>query len=87
MVRQPTFRTGKDVDRHSLSTDSGESHGRMHQMLISYVRAEAAQHALELKKALTAEGFAVYLVSRRSQPSVFPVGFLHFPHIVAQLFS
>ena len=34
------------------------------QILISYVRAEAAQYALRLKEFLTDDGFSVYLVSQ-----------------------
>ena len=34
------------------------------QVLISYVRAEAAQHALDLKEELSHLGFSVYLVGK-----------------------
>jgi hypothetical protein len=33
------------------------------QILISYVRAEAAEHAVRLKKSLNGLGFSVFLVS------------------------
>lgn len=41
----------------------GDVTGSVKQILISYVRAEAAQHALRLKQELSALGFTVYLVS------------------------
>ena len=57
---QLTFRSGKDVTRE-INLSNEEHLGRK-QILISYVRAEAAKHALQLKRALTEAGFGVFLV-------------------------
>ncbi|XP_064630200.1 uncharacterized protein LOC135489044 isoform X1 [Lineus longissimus] len=61
LVRQLTYHSSKDVGRRTSQEVEVENHGKMHQILISYVRAEAAQHALDLKKALTDIGYTVYL--------------------------
>jgi hypothetical protein len=57
-----TYHSSKDVGRRTSQEEEVENHGKLHQILISYVRAEAAQHALDLKKALTDIGYTVYLV-------------------------
>ena len=44
-------------------TTSCRDKARSKQILISYVRAEAAEHALRLKRSLTRSGFDVFLVS------------------------
>ncbi|XP_059145474.1 uncharacterized protein LOC131932566 [Physella acuta] len=58
-----SFTSSKDINR--LSTDDLAprplSTQDSKQLLISYVRAEAAEHALNLKRKLTDIGFSVYL--------------------------
>ncbi|KAG1660946.1 hypothetical protein GQR58_021785 [Nymphon striatum] len=56
----PTFgqETVKDFERKKVEKDMGVAKP----ILISYVRAESAQNALEVKKELTDLGFSVYLV-------------------------
>lgn len=56
---QLSFRTVKDFERKKVEKDMGVAKP----ILISYVRAESAQNALDLKKELTELGFSVYLVS------------------------
>ncbi|XP_074640330.1 uncharacterized protein LOC141898375 isoform X2 [Tubulanus polymorphus] len=57
--RQRTYRSSKDSERTIQCLPS--STNRSHQILISYVRAEAAQYAQDLKRCLTELGFTVYL--------------------------
>ena len=57
--KELSFVSSKDLSWQP-STDSDSVNK---QILISYVRAEAAQHALTLKEQLSALGFSVYLVS------------------------
>lgn len=60
--RHLSFRSSKDLERISPADSSvGDVTGSVKQILISYVRAEAAQHALRLKQELSALGFTVYL--------------------------
>lgn len=59
-TRHLSFRTSKDLDRNQIA-DSSMTDGK--QILISYVRADAAHHALILKQELSSLGFSVYLVS------------------------
>lgn len=60
--RHLSFRSSKDLERVSPADSSvGDVTGSVKQILISYVRAEAAQHALRLKQELSALGFTVYL--------------------------
>ncbi|XP_033756585.1 uncharacterized protein LOC117339220 [Pecten maximus] len=54
-----SFRSVKDSSRCLESPQAGEL--RSKQILISYVRAEAAGHAVELKNQLSALGCSVYL--------------------------
>ena len=58
MSRQLTFRRAKDLDHRNGSHDT-----RQRQILLSYVRAEAANHALLLKDELLKHGYSVYLVN------------------------
>ena len=61
--RHLSFRSSKDLERISPADSSvGDVTAAVKQILISYVRAEAAQHALRLKQELSALGFSVYLV-------------------------
>lgn len=55
---QLSFRTVKDFDRRKVEKELGVAKP----ILISYVRAESAQNALDLKKELVELGFSVYLV-------------------------
>ncbi|XP_064603291.1 uncharacterized protein LOC135468797 isoform X2 [Liolophura sinensis] len=60
-VRELSYRSSKDIDRRH-SDDSGSTEQvEPKQILISYVRAEAAQHALDLKQYLSEFGYSVYL--------------------------
>lgn len=62
LKRQLTFGTGKDEVRHVHeinSVDGGERNSKL--ILISYVRAEAAEHALNLKAELTKLNLSVFL--------------------------
>ncbi|XP_062566077.1 uncharacterized protein LOC134228434 isoform X2 [Saccostrea cucullata] len=60
--RHLSFRSSKDLERVSPADSSvGDMTGSVKQILISYVRAEAAQHALRLKQELSHLGFTVYL--------------------------
>ncbi|XP_046576858.1 LOW QUALITY PROTEIN: uncharacterized protein LOC124284791 [Haliotis rubra] len=62
-LRQLSFRTSKDTDRQSSVdvTEVTDTSPDTKQLLISYVRAEAADHALKLKEELSVLGFSVYL--------------------------
>ncbi|XP_071090137.1 uncharacterized protein [Haliotis cracherodii] len=62
-LRQLSFRTTKDTDRQSSVdvTEVTDTSPDTKQLLISYVRAEAADHALKLKEELSVLGFSVYL--------------------------
>ena len=51
-----------DENRPAPVTTSCDDNARSRQILISYVRAEAAEHALRLKHSLTHRGFDVFLV-------------------------
>ncbi|CAC5403742.1 unnamed protein product [Mytilus coruscus] len=57
-TRHLSFRTSKDLDRNQIA-DSSVTDEK--QILISYVRADAAHHALTLKQELSSLGFSVYL--------------------------
>ncbi|ESO96823.1 hypothetical protein LOTGIDRAFT_231659 [Lottia gigantea] len=60
-MKELTFCTSKD-NTYKSSCSSVESVSiPSKQLLISYVRAEAAQHALDLKQQLSSLGFSVYL--------------------------
>ncbi|XP_014662779.1 PREDICTED: uncharacterized protein LOC106805611 isoform X2 [Priapulus caudatus] len=62
LSRGLTFRSGKDAARSSAGGEpcqSCDDDGK--EILISYVRAEAAHHAVCLKEELSALGFSVYL--------------------------
>ena len=61
-LRQLTFRSSKDADRPTTLIPMQET-PEAKQILISYVRAEAAQQALALKNELSLLGYSVYLVS------------------------
>jgi len=50
-------------ENHPAAVTSCSDTARSKQILISYVRAEAAEHALRLKHSLTGRGFDVFLVS------------------------
>ncbi|XP_052772831.1 uncharacterized protein LOC128211800 isoform X2 [Mya arenaria] len=57
---QLSFRSSKDLDRPaSMDVVDGRTPGK--QVLISYVRSEAATHALRLKEQLLGQGLTVYL--------------------------
>ncbi|KAK3799095.1 hypothetical protein RRG08_051373 [Elysia crispata] len=55
-----SFASNKDMD-HNTASPAMRVMSVSKQLLISYVRAEAAGHALMLKKSLTQIGFSVYL--------------------------
>ncbi|VDI62669.1 Hypothetical predicted protein [Mytilus galloprovincialis] len=57
-TRHLSFRTSKDLDRNQIADSSMNDEK---QILISYVRADAAHHALILKQELSSLGFSVYL--------------------------
>ncbi|XP_063433668.1 uncharacterized protein LOC134715430 isoform X1 [Mytilus trossulus] len=57
-TRHLSFRTSKDLDRNQIA-DSSMTDEK--QILISYVRTDAAHHALILKQELSSLGFSVYL--------------------------
>ncbi|XP_063435796.1 uncharacterized protein LOC134716722 [Mytilus trossulus] len=57
-TRHLSFRTSKDLDRNPIA-DSSMNNEK--QILISYVRTDAAHHALILKQELSFLGFSVYL--------------------------
>lgn len=59
-LKQIEFQSSKDADRR-ISVETAPSSGKK-QLLLSYVRSEAAQHALLLKEELTHLGFSVFLV-------------------------
>lgn len=61
--RHLSFRASKDLDRCQVADSSVGNIQYAKQILISYVRADAAHHALELKQELSHLGFSVYLVS------------------------
>jgi len=52
-----------DENQPAVVTTSSRDVSRSKQILLSYVRAEAAEHALRLKRSLTCCGFDVFLVS------------------------
>jgi len=52
-----------DEDKPASITTNCHDKTRSKQILISYVRAEAAEHALQLKHSLARRGFDVFLVS------------------------
>lgn len=58
-----SFTSSKDIDRKSadVTAPSPQVNQDHKQLLISYVRAEAAEHAINLKRKLTDIGFSVYL--------------------------
>ena len=58
-----TFQRSLDEARSGSSVVDGGSVSKHKQILISYVRAEAADYALRLKRSLTHRGFSVFLVS------------------------
>ena len=58
-TRHLSFRTSKDIQRKEMA-DSSMTDEK--QILISYVRAEAAHHAIALKQELSSLGYSVYLV-------------------------
>jgi len=58
---QLSFRSSKDLSRPA-PIDVTDGRGAGKQVLISYVRSEAAEHALRLKEALVKQGITVYLV-------------------------
>ncbi|KAK6185756.1 hypothetical protein SNE40_007918 [Patella caerulea] len=62
-MRELTFCTSKDMNRPSSSSEvsCNDISLQSKQLLISYVRAEAAEHALHLKNELSNLGFSVYL--------------------------
>ncbi|ELU04881.1 hypothetical protein CAPTEDRAFT_227756 [Capitella teleta] len=55
LPKQLMFQSHKDLDRSQSTTSNGK------QLLLSYVRAEAAQHALLLKEELNLLGYSVFL--------------------------
>lgn len=60
-----SFSSSKDATRPSdlsLPVTSQDATEQGKPLLISYVRAEAFEHALNLKRCLTDLGFSVYLV-------------------------
>ncbi|KAL3864953.1 hypothetical protein ACJMK2_006594 [Sinanodonta woodiana] len=63
VLRDLSFRSSKDVERQQSADSSnvGVTSSTVKQILISYVRAEAAEHAVTLKEELSALGFSVYL--------------------------
>ncbi|XP_060558863.1 uncharacterized protein LOC132719139 [Ruditapes philippinarum] len=68
-INELSFRSGKDVFRQ-LSSDTNEAGSTYKQVLISYVRSEAADHALRLKQQLTTLGLSVYLDVHEIQTGV-----------------
>ncbi|XP_053407823.1 uncharacterized protein LOC123547580 [Mercenaria mercenaria] len=68
-VKELSFHSGKDVFRQ-LSSDTTDGSSTHKQVLISYVRSEAADHALRLKEQLTALGLTVYLDVHEIQTGV-----------------
>ncbi|CAG5120273.1 unnamed protein product, partial [Candidula unifasciata] len=58
-----SFSSSKDIERQASddAVSSVQVSGNSKPLLISYVRAEAAEHALNLKRKLTDIGFSVYL--------------------------
>ena len=67
-LRQLTFRSSKDVDRIVGSRNNSDTQlCEPKEILLSYVRAEAAHHAITLKQELNQLGFQVFLVSRSFQ--------------------
>jgi len=52
-----------DENQPASVTKNCNDKARSKQVLISYVRAEAAEHALRLKRSLARLGFDVFLVS------------------------
>ena len=59
-MKQLTFQSSKDLDRRTSIEATLTSDPK--QVLLSYVRTEAAQHALLLKQELTRLGYSVFLV-------------------------
>ncbi|KAK3094446.1 hypothetical protein FSP39_001842, partial [Pinctada imbricata] len=60
-TRHLSFRSSKDLDRIPLGDSDHHDKDTGKQILISYVRAEAADHALNLKQELARLGYSVYL--------------------------
>lgn len=68
---QLSFRSSKDLSRPStLPTDMTDGQLEPKQVLISYVRSEAASHALRLKEWLSKKGLSVYLDVHEIQTGV-----------------
>ncbi|KAL4232102.1 hypothetical protein ACF0H5_009678 [Mactra antiquata] len=67
--KELSFSSGKDVCRQ-LSSDCTDGTCTAKQILISYVRSEAAQHALRLKQQLISHGLSVYLDVHEIQTGV-----------------
>lgn len=68
-VKELSFRSSKDLFRQ-LDSDVTDSGAKPKQVLISYVRSEAANHALKLKERLTSLGLSVYLDVHEIQTGV-----------------
>ena len=62
-MKQLTFQTTKDKGRYG--SHEATSAFEPKQVLLSYVRVEAAQHALQLKQQLTRLGYSVFLVRQQ----------------------
>jgi hypothetical protein len=58
-----TYQHNLDEARPVTAIMDAGSTSKHKQILISYVRAEAAEHAVRLKKSLISLGFSVFLVS------------------------
>jgi len=58
-----TFQRSLEEVRSGTSVAEGGNVSKHKQILISYVRAEAADYAIRLKRSLTHHGFSVFLVS------------------------
>ncbi|KAJ8317747.1 hypothetical protein KUTeg_005651 [Tegillarca granosa] len=76
--RHLSFRDSKDLDRCQVADSSVGNIQYAKQILISYVRADAAHHALDLKQELSLLGFSVYLVKLADVLGkiILPVSFL-----------
>ncbi|KAJ8317746.1 hypothetical protein KUTeg_005650 [Tegillarca granosa] len=68
--RHLSFRDSKDLDRCQVADSSVGNIQYAKQILISYVRADAAHHALDLKQELSLLGFSVYLDVHEIQSGV-----------------
>ncbi|KAH9513242.1 hypothetical protein Btru_034462 [Bulinus truncatus] len=75
-----SFTSSKDIDRKSSDETTVRTpvNQDSKQLLISYVRAEAAEHAVNLKRKLTEIGFSVYLVKLADVlgKPILPISFL-----------